>query len=345
MKVLIFTDNHFCEVSSIVRKFGTKYSVRLENGLESLNWLEKLAVEKGCEAVICAGDFFNTPNLNENEITAVRDIQWNGLPHCFLVGNHESGVSDLQYNSTKVLESTQNTIVSTVQSMQIAGTELMFLPYIVESDRKPLESYCKPRTGRRIIISHNDIKGIQMGPVVSQSGFTLDEIEANCDLFINGHLHNGTDLTKKVINLGNLTGQNFSEDALKYKHNIMILDTDTLTYELIENPHAIKFYKFDLLSAQAMSNFEKTAQYFTANNVFSIKCLDKYRERLTDCFESVLAGKVLETKIMLVRENSEEVETSYEELTLDHLVKLHEFCVNKLGDNDIILYELAEICK
>lgn len=37
MRILVFTDNHFCERSSIITKYGPKYSIRLENQLESLN--------------------------------------------------------------------------------------------------------------------------------------------------------------------------------------------------------------------------------------------------------------------------------------------------------------------
>ena len=42
MKILLFGDTHFCERSSIITKYGTKYSVRLENQLASLNWVEQL---------------------------------------------------------------------------------------------------------------------------------------------------------------------------------------------------------------------------------------------------------------------------------------------------------------
>ena len=45
MKILCFTDNHFCERSSIVTKYGTKYSLRLENQLASINWVEQLAID------------------------------------------------------------------------------------------------------------------------------------------------------------------------------------------------------------------------------------------------------------------------------------------------------------
>ena len=46
MKILCFTDNHFCEKSSIITKYGAKYTLRLENQLNSLNWVEQTAKKK-----------------------------------------------------------------------------------------------------------------------------------------------------------------------------------------------------------------------------------------------------------------------------------------------------------
>ena len=90
--------------------------------------------------------------------------------------------------------------------------ELCLLPYTVESDRRPIQSYFnQDTTKKQIILSHNDISGIQLGPVVSKTGFTVEEIESCCDIFINGHLHNGQAITSKLINLGNLTGKDFEK--------------------------------------------------------------------------------------------------------------------------------------
>lgn len=112
MKVLIFTDNHFCETSSILRQFGTKYALRLENQILSLNWVEKTAEKNGCEAVICAGDFFDKSSLTDQELTALRDIKWSKLPHYFLVGNHESSTHELSINSTKAVASKTRQVIS-----------------------------------------------------------------------------------------------------------------------------------------------------------------------------------------------------------------------------------------
>ena len=45
-----------------------------------------------------------------------------------------------------------------------------------------------------------------MGQFKSTEGYNVQDIDANCDLFINGHLHNGEKITKKIINIGNISG-------------------------------------------------------------------------------------------------------------------------------------------
>jgi hypothetical protein len=104
MKILCFTDNHFCERSSIITKYGTKYSLRLENQLASLNWVEQLAKSENCSMVVCLGDFFDKPHLTDQELTALQDIQWaDDIPHYFLFYaiTNATGIKD--YNISKLL--------------------------------------------------------------------------------------------------------------------------------------------------------------------------------------------------------------------------------------------------
>ena len=57
MKILIYTDNHFCEKFSIITKMGDKFTQRLENQIKSINWAEDLAYKNGCQYVICINCF------------------------------------------------------------------------------------------------------------------------------------------------------------------------------------------------------------------------------------------------------------------------------------------------
>ena len=248
MKILLFTDLHMCPRASIINKWGTKYPARLENCIASLNWLERKAEELGCEYVISLGDFFDKPDLTSETITACNDIDWSCVMHYSIVGNHDASTSNLFFNSVNSLAQDHHKIIAEPQVLMLDDCDICFLPYVTECDRKPLEEYFKNLDPNkpRVILSHNDISGLQLGPVVSKTGFSLEEIEANCSLFINGHLHNGQALSHKVINLGNLTGKDFGEDASKHSHNIAILETKTMSLSYIENPYAYNFYKIQI---------------------------------------------------------------------------------------------------
>jgi DNA repair exonuclease SbcCD nuclease subunit len=342
MRIALATDNHFCEKSSIVQKMGTKYTLRLENQLKSIEWFERLAVEKHCDAVIYLGDFFDKSSLTDKEITATKDIFWNDLKHYFIIGNHESGDSGLLFSSTKTLESTDRILISEAKKTDLGNCELCFLPYVTESDRIPLSDYFGTKTlKQRIILSHNDIAGIQMGPVVSRTGFSIEEIESNCDLFINGHLHNGQAVTNKIINLGNLTGKDFGEDASRYQHKIIIIDTDTFAFETIENPYAFNFYKFDILT----ENDLKVLNTVKTNAVVSIKCVDKYVEYLRE--KIAQNPNIIDTRIILIKtfEESDNSIVDISDLTVDQCVKFAECCREKLDNTPILEAELAEILK
>jgi DNA repair exonuclease SbcCD nuclease subunit len=342
MRILCFTDNHFCERSSIITKYGTKYSLRLENQIDSINWVESIAKEKNCGMIVCLGDFFDKPQLTDQEITALQDIKWaENIPHYFLVGNHESEENDLQYSSTKVLEAEYCVIVDKPMIYDLADIELAFLPYVVESNKQPLETYF-PKTGMpRILFSHNDILGLQMGPVVSKIGFSIDEIESNCEFCLNGHLHNGQAVSNRVLNLGNLTGKDFGEDATRYPHKVIIIDTDTFKFETIENPYALNFYKIDILTEDDL----KLLNTVKSNAVISIKCLDTYIETVRE--KVAQNSNILDTRIILIKtfDETEEQTVDISDLAVDQGVKFAQCCREKLDNTPILEAELAEILK
>lgn len=339
MKALIFTDNHFCESSSIIRQFGSKYSLRLENQIASLNWLERLAEEKACDMVICAGDFFDKPTLTDAELTALREISWNGLPHYFLVGNHESSINGLRFNSTKALEADGRRIISDPTSMVVGNTEICFLPYIIESDRKQIKDYFGEKTGKRVIISHNDVLGLQMGPVQSKTGFATADFRVNADLTVNGHLHNGHKVSEGIVNLGNLTGQNFGEDAKRYKHNVMILDLETLGYVLIENPFAFNFYKIEIKNEKDMQKLSG----LKANAVLSVSCSEGLASECRRVISEI--PSIVASRLILVREATESVRFDRVDFSIDYISKFIECAKRAHGDGVIINEELVEICK
>ena len=345
MKILLFGDNHFSTTSSIIRGRGEKYSLRLENQIQSLNWVEETAKNNNCKMIICLGDFFDKSTLTDEELTALKEIKWNeSLPHYFIVGNHESSVNGLAYNSTKALERENFYIIDKPSDLKIDNTYIHLLPYIIESDRKPLNEYFNfDKNFKNIVLSHNDIYGLQMGKFKSQTGFDINEIDSLCDLYINGHIHNGGNFSKHGYNLGNLTGQNFSEEAFVYKHCIAILDTETLQLEFFENPYAFNFYKITVLNEFEMNTLANLLTWTTANHnsIIAFKINEEYLNNVKNIIKqksNILTYKITINKIVT------ELNT-IDNLSINHLDKFIEFCKEKINNTDILEQELQKVCE
>ena len=343
MKILLFTDLHMCPRASIINKWGAKYPSRLENCIDSINWLEKVAEEHGCGYIINLGDFFDKPDLTSETITACNDVKWSQIMHYSLVGNHDASTSSLLFNSVNSFLGDRHQIITEPSVLPLDDCFICFLPYVVECDRKPINEYFEKLTAvdkPRIILSHNDISGIQMGPVVSKTGFGIEEIETSCDLFVNGHLHNGQAITPKVINLGNLTGKDFGEDAFKYSHNIAILDTSTLQLTFVENPYAYNFYKIQVdceSDLEILKNLKPQA-------VVSIKCDSSLLEQTKKCLED-LKGKVVESRVILVKKFEEASESTELDLSVDHLARFVECCKANIEYTTLLEEEISQVCK
>lgn len=350
MKLLIYADPHWSSYSSIVRSRGEKYSTRLENLINTMSWIEVEAVTKGCDAVVCLGDFFDKSELNSEEVTALQEIPWSDVPHWFIVGNHEMGRGNLEHSSSHLFSLLPTaSVIDEVKFFNTNDTTIVSIPYILESNRKPLKEYLGnyPLKENVIILSHNDIAGIQMGKFVSTTGFSIEEIEENCNLFINGHLHNGTEIGKKIINVGNITGQNFSEDAFTYSHKAYILDTDEKSLEPIDNRHAMNFYKIEFTNLRPVIDdvkIQNTLSSLKSPAVATIKINPDIefivRDLLTTC------DNIIECRI--IKENLSEInpiDTIEDDFSIDHIKKFQQYVYDNLGTSELILNELERVSK
>lgn len=349
MKIGIIGDVHWCQYSSIIRKRGKKYSLRLENCINSINWAEKLTSQLNCDVNVYMGDFFDRADLNSEEISALKEIKWNELDKYFLVGNHEMGSSDLQINSTSLFELFDNYLFNSdytkpfhvIDSPHHMGIgfpnecEIIMLPYIQETNRKPIEDYIKSNAFKKILLMHNDIKGIQLGKMISQQGFSIEEIQNNCDLCINGHLHNGGKVAPKIFNVGNLTGQNFSENASLYDHVIFIVDTETLTIDAYENPYAFNFYKEEWVDGVPFR------AEFKNNSVLTVQTLEELYEQAKNIINE--NPNIVESRILIKPCLIDSVEPDYEDLSIDHYKEFENYILSHIDASDIAKEEIEII--
>ena len=334
MKIGICGDIHYCINSSLITGKGEVYSKRLENCIKSINWFEDFT--KNCDINIYLGDFFDKSSLCAEELTSIKNINWNKISKYFLVGNHEMGQADLTTNSVNAL-STIGTVIDT--PCLLDEYTIGFLPYILNMDRKPLKDYFGGDKLPKYIFSHNDLKGIQMGSFVSKEGFDISEVTSECKMFFNGHIHNGSKISDNILNVGNLTGQNFSEDAFKYQHRIYILDTNTGEIEKYINPFAYNFIKAKI------DNLNELDLSILDNIVLSVMCSNDnavtVRNEIDNC-SKIVASRINIIPDMNLSTNTQTLKT---DLQVDHIKQFVEYMIEHIGDNDIVKNELEEIIK
>ena len=349
MKCLIYSDVHWCQNSSIIRSKGEKYSTRLENLIFSLNWVEQLAWNTGCECIICCGDFFDSSVLNAQEVSALQEIRWAPVSHLFLTGNHETNVSSLEYSTSDLFKLCPNScVISTPQQYFIDNTtvEFCFLPYVLERDRKTISEYFGPQTCNRVIFSHNDIKNVQYGSFLSTEGFEVTDIESNCNLYFNGHIHHCCNVTDKIFNIGNLTGQNFTEDATKCAHCAVVLDTETLQYKLYQNNYAFKFYKIDATDCFDNDSLQHKLNDLNCNAVATIQVNECVSEYARTVLEEMKKDHIQEYRLLVKRQLTVNSDDNFSlKDGVDHLKQFEAYVLETMENNTIVQEELQHIMR
>ena len=324
MNCLIYADPHWSVSSSIVRGKGNLYSKRLENIIQSLNWVTEVAIHHDCQTVICLGDFFDKATLCAEEISALKSIKYSeDISYVFLAGNHEMGRSDHAYTSADAFMvggGWGGSVYAKPLSYDIGNTTLSFLPYM--------------------------LNGCDIEETFDKRDVTMCN---NFDIVFNGHLHNRHQ-SDNLINVGNLTGQNFSEDATIYSHGVYVLDTDTLEYDFIENPYAFNFYKFDLTENCSISAAEDCLKKLKGNAVLTVKLssLSSVFPQIKEMFVQGNKGEgyeIIESRIVLSHGNATEVEQSVpvKDISIDHIAEFRKFVLATLGDSALVVDELDRI--
>ena len=341
IKVAICGDVHWSTYSSIIRKRGRKYSSRLERLIKSLKWFEKLSKDQKCDFEVFLGDTFDRPDLNAEELTALQEVKWNKLPKKFLVGNHESNINTLEFSSTKFFESIDADVVSSPRTESISDFfDFCYIPYITTDKVLNLKDFIDDNNKKRIIFAHQDLAGIQYGRFTSQTGFSVDDINNNCELFFDGHLHNSYNINDKIILVGILCGQNFNEDASKYNHNVYILtieDNGEIKCEVFVNPEAFNFYKF---------RFETEDDFYQLDNLMNNAVVSAVcEEHLSSKLAKVLKAnkKITESRMVMFYNYSYDNDNKPSILVDDYIKQFILLAHDKLENSSVLDSELARL--
>lgn len=343
-RYLIYADPHWSQYSSIVRKRGATYSIRLHNLINSLNWVERFAKENNCEEIICAGDFFNSESLNCEEITALQDLDLsNNINRTFIVGNHESNVNTLEFSSTKYFESIKAKVISKIERIIINNkVDLYLVPYALSEETIQPSEFIIDKSKKNVVIAHTDLAGLRYGRFLATSGMDVQNIKDNCTLFLDGHLHNNQVIDKKIVLIGNLTGQNFNENAYEYDHLVYLLtitDSGSIILDPYENPYAMNFYKLQVDSRNDYYKFNDLKQ----NSVLSIVCDSSLMDEVTNIVKNdprILDYRLTLSYALTTETTDNLVSTLKAENQLAHFIS---FAQEKLGPSALLDDELAKL--
>jgi len=339
-KYLLIGDSHWSAYSSILRSRGNKYTLRLEKLIEAFNWVEDFGKENNCDGEIWLGDTLDRPDLGCEEITALQEVKWNNIPKTFLVGNHESNVLNLDFSSTKVFEKINSRIIDKPLSEDINDmVNFTYIPYLTTDQIKPISNFITGKN-KKVVFAHQDLAGLQYGLYKSTSGFDINDIDRNCDMFINGHLHSGCKIGRNIFLVGNLTGQNFTEDASKYDHLIYILtvhDDGKLELESFEVPCSMNFYKIRIDSKNDFIKLDNLKN----NALVSVVCSIKLATDVENYIKS--KNNILERKITVYYGNYKGSSDKIDFTVEDHIKLFVDFIHENMENSSILEDELIRL--
>ena len=340
-KYAICGDIHWSTYSSIVRKRGRKYSQRLERLIKSINWFEKLSKDLKCDEEIFLGDTFDRSDLNAEELTALQDVKWNKLPKYFIVGNHESNINTLEFSSTKFFESINSAVISSPTKISATDNiDFYLIPYITTDKVLLLDNYLDKDDKKKVVFAHQDLAGIQYGRFTSQSGFDVDDICSKCEYFFDGHLHNEQIIRDKIVLAGILSGQNFNEDAFKYRHLVYILTIDDdghMFMESYENPEAFNFYKIRVETEKDFSVLDDLKDHAVVSAVCEESLVKEFSKALKK------NKKVVESRIIMFYNYSNDTTGDSSILVDDYIKQFILLAQEKLEQSSILNSELARL--
>ena len=304
-----------------------------------------MSKEKNCDLEVCLGDFCDRSDLTDEEISALREIKWNDIKKYFVVGNHESSQHELTFTTMQAIDNGNISIINRPTGVVIEDNTYYFIPYFIDSDRpsfkEMIDDMKVESRGKKIVFSHNDIAGINYAGFISKSGFNKEEIESSCDLFLNGHLHNGQKISDKIYNIGSFSAHNFTNDSFNYKYGAWILDTDDMSLEFIENPFSLNFYKLSIIEESDLKQLSKIKN----NSVLSIRYSTQLANELESELSKIKEKLIVTPRMMAIRETANAAEIKIQDLRSNHLERLVTFCRQALDNSDILEAELAELCK
>lgn len=317
-KIVLWADFHFCKRESLVED-------RYPFLKKSIEWADGLAGDLYFDL----GDFFNTSHLSAEDVAVLDSIKFKNSWHC-ITGNHEQDGKNslLRYfrNFHTVYEKPQ---------LKNFGKDIgwvLFLPFTKHPT--PLNELLKklPEGEQVVVVSHCEFVG--MFGTEEGAGYKIHEIEQDprIKIWFNGHYHTRRGLSPKIVVVGNLCGQNFTQNF--EPHGVCVYDTVTNKYEFIENPYALVFGKLDT-SKENCKDIRKLIENDTEKRyVLAIQTDSNIKPLIKEWVDKYLvASRIMLTDVGTSADVESKSEMLEEIPTIDHIGLFFKEVTERFGED------------
>jgi DNA repair exonuclease SbcCD nuclease subunit len=205
-------------------------------------------IENKIDTLFILGDLFDNRNhINIKVKNSVFDLFENELKQFkiyIILGNHDIYYnSTLEVNSIKFLSKFENiTVIDTIREIDINGNKFFFVPWQV--DVNSIKEYIANHLiESKICLGHLDLQGFKLNKYkINDMGMKSDIFFSHFKLLFTGHFHTRNKQKQgdsEIIYVGapyHLTRNDIDEEK-----GFCILDTDTMTYEYVNNETSIRY--------------------------------------------------------------------------------------------------------
>lgn len=224
-------------------------------------WARDTFLQEGCQLIINDGDFLDSETIRPETNYLISHIYKNNKQKEYiLLGNHEKKDAEGKYNALNILDNYPN--ISIINELKVIplkdeDTVLIFQPYM-KSDWKDLcATLDKYKDKKRILFSHLGYDNVPNVNSMLKGEIDYNLLKDRVDKIFNGHIHIGLE-SDKYIQVGILTGLNFSDAYPFHKPGIIIYNTETDEVKRIENPNAILYQKCKYTDINSIKDIERT---------------------------------------------------------------------------------------
>ena len=267
-RLVLSTDYHLKFHSPFDRITDSGLPSRLNEIVESVNWVSELGKKHKASYFLGLGDIFDSAEkLQTKEGLSIAEMfrgikKKYGNNTFFIPGNHDC--LSANHNILDFFADTVN-VFSEPTFVDVPGARLFFMPYIRESADiyAQLEKFKKSTClGRKYLFAHfwdSSVMGVDPDAV------DLSKIDLSFfDRVFLGHYHVPTqNKNSKVVYLGTIANKKFNETGPK---GCWILDLETNKLEFHINPHSPEFFQVQ------DSNILTDVENLTTNGYYRVAC-------------------------------------------------------------------------